>query len=133
MKYARIDAQRQAFPLSEMCDVLKVSPSGYRAWKRGGMADRQRLTDSQMLTLIRAIHAELKGAYGSPRMVRELRTRGFPASKDRVEPFNVDASYLINKLLGTGFLTRMPQTGAPLTDAEMALITNWILEGAARN
>jgi putative transposase len=38
-----------------------------------------------MLTLIRAIHAELKGAYGSPRMVREIRGRGFPASKARIE------------------------------------------------
>ena len=38
-----------------------------------------------MLTLIRALHAELKGAYGSPRMVREIRARGFPASKQRVE------------------------------------------------
>ena len=38
-----------------------------------------------MLALIRAIHAELKGAYGSPRMVREMRGRGFPASKARVE------------------------------------------------
>jgi putative transposase len=38
-----------------------------------------------MLALIQAIHAELKGAYGSPRMVRELRGRGFPASKKRVE------------------------------------------------
>jgi hypothetical protein len=26
-----------------------------------------------MLALIRAIHAEFKGSYGSPRMVRELR------------------------------------------------------------
>ncbi len=38
-----------------------------------------------MLALIRALHAELKGAYGSPRMVRELRGRGFSASKERVE------------------------------------------------
>jgi hypothetical protein len=68
-----------------MCDVLDVSISGYRAWKRGGTPDRKRLTDSQMLALIRAIHAELKGAYGSPRMVRELRARGFSASKERVE------------------------------------------------
>ena len=43
------------------------------------------LTDVQMLALIRTIHAELKGAYGSPRMTRELRDRGFPASKPRVE------------------------------------------------
>ena len=55
------------------------------AWERGGKADRKRLTDAQMLALIRAIHDELKGAYGSPRMVLELRGRGFSASKARVE------------------------------------------------
>jgi hypothetical protein len=55
---------------------------GMEAWRR---PDRKRLTDSQMLALIRSIHAELKGAYGSPRMVRELRARGFSASKERVE------------------------------------------------
>ncbi len=44
-----------------------------------------------MLTLIQVIHVEFKGAYGSPRMVREVREvrevrlRGFPASKERVE------------------------------------------------
>lgn len=85
MKYAWIDAQRPAFDLTEMCAVLDVSASGYRAWKHGGTPDRRRLTDAQMLALIQAIHTELKGAYGSPRMVRELRARGFFASKDRVE------------------------------------------------
>ena len=68
-----------------MCRVLDVSESGYRAWKRGGKLGRKRLTDSQMLTLIQSIHIELKGAYGSPRMVKELRERSFPASKERVE------------------------------------------------
>jgi putative transposase len=47
--------------------------------------ERKRLTDAQMLTLIQAIHVEFKGAYGSPRMVRELRARDYPASKGRVE------------------------------------------------
>lgn len=36
-------------------------------------------------TAIRAIHVELKGAYGNPRMVHELRLRGFTAGKERVE------------------------------------------------
>ena len=85
MKYAWIDAERGHFELTELCAVLDVSVSGYRAWKRGGKPNRKRLTDPQMLALIRAIHAELKGAYGSPRMVRELRARGFSASKERVE------------------------------------------------
>ena len=85
MKYAWIDAHRKEFELTELCQALSVSPSGYRAWKDGGTPDRKRLTDVQMLALIRAIHAELKGAYGSPRIIKELRDRGFPASKERVE------------------------------------------------
>jgi Transposase and inactivated derivatives len=85
MKYAWIDTQRKLFPLPAMCTTLAVSHSGYRAWKRGGRANRKRLTEAQMLALIQSVHKELKGAYGSPRMVRELRARGFPASKTRVE------------------------------------------------
>jgi putative transposase len=85
MKYAWIDGQRKAYPLPAMCETLAVSASGYRAWKRGGSPNRKRLTDAQLLALIKAIHTELKGAYGSPRMVRELRARGFPAAKPRVE------------------------------------------------
>ena len=84
MKYAWI-AEQKDFTLRRMCDVLEVSVSGYQAWRRGGTGERKRLSDSQMLTLIRAIHAELKGSYGSPRMVKELHRRGLPASKPRVE------------------------------------------------
>lgn len=85
MKYAWIEAQRNDFGLDEMCRMLDVSESGYRAWRKGGKPYRKRLTDAQMLVLIQAIHAEFKGAYGSPRMVKELRLRGYPASKERVE------------------------------------------------
>jgi transposase InsO family protein len=85
VKYAWIDAHRDRFALSELCTVLEVSVGGYRAWQGGGTPDRRGLTDAQLLALIRSIHAELKGAYGSPRMMRELRARGFSASKARVE------------------------------------------------
>jgi transposase InsO family protein len=85
VKYAWIAAQGKAFALSAMCTVLDVSISGYRAWSSGGTPNRIRLTDEQLLAVIRAMHTELKGAYGSPRMVRELRRRGFTAAKERVE------------------------------------------------
>ncbi len=55
--------------------MLDVSLSGYRAWKHGGTPNRKWLTGAQMLALIRAIDAELKGAYGSPRRVLELSAR----------------------------------------------------------
>ena len=85
MKYAWLDGQRRSYPLPALRDTLDVSISGYRAWKRGGRRRHRRLTDMQLLEPIRAIHGQFKGAYGSPRMVDELRGRGFPAGKARVE------------------------------------------------
>jgi putative transposase len=67
---------------------MAVSPSGYATWKTTGKPSRQvgkRLSDAQLLTLIRAIHARTKGAYGSPRIFGELKDAGHPVSKGRVE------------------------------------------------
>ena len=36
MKYAWMDEQSKTYALTEMCVVLDVRISGYRAWKRGG-------------------------------------------------------------------------------------------------
>ena len=85
MKYAWIKAQRRQYPLSEMCEVLTVSVSGYRAWCGGGTADSPRLSAPQALSLIRTIHAKWKGAYGSRRMHRELHDRGYRIGLTRVE------------------------------------------------
>jgi transposase InsO family protein len=85
VKYAWIDAQRREYPLPDMCEVLSVSISGYRAWKRGGKPDRTRLTDPQAVALMKSIHAEVKGAYGSRRMHRELQGRGHRIGLRRVE------------------------------------------------
>lgn len=52
--------------LDVMCSVLEISVNGHRSWKRGDTPDRTRLTEVQMLALIRVIQEALKGAYGSP-------------------------------------------------------------------
>jgi putative transposase len=83
VKYAWIETQRGRYPLAALCDALSVSTSGLGTWKRGGQA-RTRLPDAALLTLIRAIHAESKGAYGWPRVWKELQARGIPAGKERV-------------------------------------------------
>lgn len=85
MKYAWIDAQRAEYPLPDMCEVLAVSASGYRAWRRGGTPDSTRLGDAQAVALMKAIHAEVKAAYGSRRMHRELKARGHRIGLARVE------------------------------------------------
>ena len=52
----------------------------------------------------------------------------------RVDPGAPDNSFLLSKLAGPplGQGSRMPLTGAPLDDADMALIRAWILAGAPR-
>ena len=85
MKYAWIDAQRREFPLPYVWEVLAVSISGYRAWRRGGKPDRTRLSDPQAVALMKSIHAEVKAAYVSRRMHRELQDRGHRIGLSRVE------------------------------------------------
>lgn len=52
-----------------------------------------------------------------------------------VEPGDVSASYLMNKLTGSEMCagTKMPKGGAPLTQAQLDLIGNWICAGAENN
>lgn len=83
MKYVWIDSQRDFYPLRALCEVLDVSTSGYADWKSCG-GPTQWLSDKQILSLIRSVHAEFKGAYGSPRITEELKARDIPASKERV-------------------------------------------------
>jgi putative transposase len=85
VKYAWIERHGARWPVGVMCEVLGVSVSGLRAWRGGGRRRPQRLSDTQLLALIRAIHAQFEGVYGSPRMHEELRERGHRVGKARVE------------------------------------------------
>lgn len=85
MKYAWIEAHRCHWPVRALCQALGVSVSGLRAWRGGGKRGTDRLTDAQLLGLIRAIHAQFRAAYGSPRIYEELRDRGHRVGKARVE------------------------------------------------
>jgi hypothetical protein len=64
---------------------------------------------------------------------------GVPSSQcnDRllVAPGQPANSYLMDKLLGVNlcFGTKMPKTGAPLSDADIATISEWICRGASEN
>jgi putative transposase len=83
VKYAWIQGERDTYPLSALCSALSVSCSGYAEWKSGGSRQAQ-LSDTALLALIRTVHKETKGAYGAPRVWRELRDRGYPAGKERI-------------------------------------------------
>lgn len=66
-----------------MCKVLGVSRSGYYAWLR--RPESQRKADDKALSeLIKTIHEESKGEYGSPKIHQELRRRGTRCGRKRV-------------------------------------------------
>ena len=81
---------RKLYPVSVSCEVLEVSASGYFNWQRqpddghGRHSPGRRHSDEVLLAHIRAIHAEVKGEYGWPRMHKELLARGIRVGKDRV-------------------------------------------------
>ncbi len=84
MKFAFIGEKQVAFPVSAMCRVLNVSPSGYYAFcKRPASARRS--TDARLATEIGVAHKRSRGIYGSPRVHQELRAHGVRVSKKRVE------------------------------------------------
>ena len=79
---------RKQYPVSIACEVLEVSASGYFIWQRRRAASRPapagRQSDEALLAHMRAIHVEVKGEYGWPRMHKELLARGIRVGKDRV-------------------------------------------------
>ena len=75
MTFRFIDAHRDQWPVRVLCDALGVSPAGYYAWRERPASARQQRQDA-LLVDIRAIHAEFKARYGSPRVHAELVARG---------------------------------------------------------
>ena len=75
MTFRFIDEHREQWPVRLLCDALDVSPAGYYAWRERPIGARQQRQDA-LLVEIRAIHAEFKARYGSPRVHAELAARG---------------------------------------------------------
>jgi putative transposase len=78
VKFAFIDRHRSVWPVCVQCRVLGVSATGYHQHRvrRTRIAQRRHQTDEALLVHIRAVHAETRGAYGWPRLWRELSQRG---------------------------------------------------------
>lgn len=66
-----------------MCRVLGVSRSGYYAWRTRGTGVRRR-RDTELIRWIREIHAASRSRSGSPRVHREMQSRGIACGRRRV-------------------------------------------------
>ena len=83
MTFRFIAAEKARFPIRPMCRVLGVSPSGYYAWV-GRQAIPRPDRDLALRHAIRVAHADSRGRYGSPRLLRVLHAQGHRVGRNRV-------------------------------------------------
>ena len=83
MRYLCIDRRRNQYPVRMMCRVLKVSRSGYYAWRIRPESERSK-TDRQLTRVLRRLHTESKGVYGSPKLTADLRDEGYRHGQNKV-------------------------------------------------
>jgi transposase InsO family protein len=87
MKYAFIDRNKRVWPIRVQCRVLRVSVAGYHEHfvRRRARVQRRHWSEAALLAHIRAVFEQSRGAYGWPRIWRELRAGGIRVGKLRVQ------------------------------------------------
>jgi transposase InsO family protein len=87
VKYAFIERHRRLWPICVQCRVLGVSVSGFHQHRarRRKIAGRRHLSDEALVAHIRAVYEEHRGAYGWPRIWRQLQKGGIRVGKLRVQ------------------------------------------------
>jgi transposase InsO family protein len=83
VRFAFIDAKKAEYKVSTLCRVLKVQRSGYYAWVKREESSRV-VEDRKLVVEVRAVFAESKKRYGSPRIQRELLNRGKRVCRHRI-------------------------------------------------
>lgn len=83
MKYSFIKSRGSAYAVEKMCRLLKVSRSGYYAWRSRGKSSRA-LANESLLVRIKESYIRGRSVYGSPRITSDLRDAGISCSRNRV-------------------------------------------------
>lgn len=83
MRFAFVEEHRSAAPIHRLCEIMQVSPRGYRAWRSRPPSQTQR-QDLVVLAHIREQFALSLGSYGRPRMTEELKELGLRVGHRRV-------------------------------------------------
>ena len=83
MKYWFMDQHCSTHGVQKMCRVIEASRSGYYRWKKQPQSRRQK-ENEKMLIEIKESHKNSRRAYGSPRIVEDLKEKGMKCGKNRV-------------------------------------------------
>jgi putative transposase len=98
MRYALVASERGCLPIQRACTLLKVSVSGYYAWKQQQTRPVSKEQDP-LIPPIKALFEESRGTYGSPRITAALRQLGYRCNRKRVARL-MRAQHLVAKHRG---------------------------------
>ena len=83
MRFAFIAAKKAEHRVTILCRCMRVTRSGFYAWRRRGLSARAQ-RDLVLRTKLRAFHAASGERYGRPRLWKDLREDGEAVSEKRV-------------------------------------------------
>jgi len=83
MRFQFIENHRNDLPMTRLCKVLDVSPSGYYAWRQRPASARE-MANRELVKKIEVVYNDSYGTYGSPRVYRELQAQGVACSENRM-------------------------------------------------
>ena len=76
-------AYQATFPVTLMCEVLRVSRSGFYAWRDRAPSARAE-QDAELAQAIQVSQAASDGSYGAIRIHEDLKDEGFRVGRKRV-------------------------------------------------
>jgi putative transposase len=76
-----IQQAQEAYPTAVVCRVMGVARSSYYAWKARQCKDE--CARVELVREVQAIHAQMRQSYGSRRMSKEMRRRGYAVGRER--------------------------------------------------
>jgi putative transposase len=82
-RYAQIQALAAEHPVTMLCQLLRVSRSGYYDWRDRGPGRRQQ-EDARLAPVVEALFVEKRRTYGRVRLTYELKARGHVCGQRRV-------------------------------------------------
>ena len=83
MRFQFIEDYWDEFPVTRMCKVLNVSPSGFYAWCSRPVSARE-MANRELVKKIETVYYDSYETYGSPRVYHELKSQEVACSENRI-------------------------------------------------
>jgi putative transposase len=83
IRFRFVQDHQAVLPVKRMCELVELPRSSFYAWANHKPSARD-LADVELLEVIRDIYARSRNTYGVPRVVGQLRNRGWRVARSRV-------------------------------------------------